>query len=135
MNPPTLSTPTEGEKKSERNILGSQHGGSKMIIVYTCKVCETRSAKQFTKKAFEEGVVIIQCPGCKSYHLIADNLQYFDQHAFNIEELLTERGDSIAKAYIDEEYINNFPGNSEHDDNLAKFLDLEYAKISSKEKE
>ena len=59
------------------HIPGSEHGGRKLAIVYTCNVCQTRAAKQFSERAYRHGVVIVQCPGCQRRHLIADRLGYF----------------------------------------------------------
>ncbi|CAN0186685.1 unnamed protein product [Ectocarpus sp. 8 AP-2014] len=46
----------------------------KMTIVFTCTVCETRTAKTFAKLSYEKGVVLARCPGCHNIHLIADRL-------------------------------------------------------------
>ena len=67
-----------------------------MAIISTCKVCETRSYKQFTKDSYENGVVLIQCPSCKNLHLVADNLDWF-QSGKNIEELLAAKGQTVKK--------------------------------------
>eukprot|EP01080_Neovahlkampfia_damariscottae_P004281 gene4281-7617_t len=67
-----------------------------MAIISTCKVCETRSYKQFSKDSYENGVVLIQCPSCKNLHLIADNLNWF-QSGKNIEELLAAKGQTVKK--------------------------------------
>lgn len=48
-------------------------------MVFTCSKCNTRAAKAFSKKSYQEGVVIVDCPGCHSKHLIADHLGWFGQ--------------------------------------------------------
>lgn len=63
-------------------------------MFFTCKACDTRSYKQFTKDSYEKGVVLIQCPGCKNLHLVADNLGWF-QSGKNVEELLKAKGKTV----------------------------------------
>lgn len=41
---------------------------ARLGIVFTCTVeaCSHRSSHTFTKRAYERGIVIVQCPGCKN---------------------------------------------------------------------
>lgn len=68
----------------------------RLFMVFTCAKCNTRAVKNFTRNAYERGVVIITCPGCEARHVIADNLGWFGKHR-NVEEILKEKGESIRR--------------------------------------
>ncbi|KAF8159872.1 DNL zinc finger-domain-containing protein [Crassisporium funariophilum] len=80
----------------------------KLSITFTCTVpdCDERSTHQFTKRSYTKGIVIIQCPGCKNRHLIADNLGWFKDSTEegklrNIEDILKARGETVRRGRMD----------------------------------
>eukprot|EP00743_Colponemidia_sp_Colp-15_P004885 GILK01005265.1.p1 GENE.GILK01005265.1~~GILK01005265.1.p1 ORF type:complete len:222 (-),score=24.69 GILK01005265.1:148-813(-) len=88
-----FSSPSE----SEQPIPGANAGkdGGLFVMAATCSKCSTRFVKQVTKNAYYKGVVIVQCPGCKSLHLIADHLGWYSDKGTHIEQILAERGESV----------------------------------------
>lgn len=69
------SNTDETDSSSQSQALGSLE--KRLAIQFTCKVCDHRQTKTFTKHAYEKGIVIVECDGCKNRHLIADNLSWF----------------------------------------------------------
>lgn len=81
-----------------------EHG--QLVLMFTCTVCDTRSTRSFTKKAYNEGVVLLRCSKCDNLHLIADNLGWFNDEPTNIETIMEEKGEKVLKIQ-DREEIND----------------------------
>lgn len=71
-----------------------------LAMIFTCKVCETRSVKTLCRESYEKGVVLARCGGCNNLHLIADHLGWFGEPG-SIEELLAARGEEVKKGSVD----------------------------------
>ena len=67
-------------------------------LMFTCRVCETRTARRISKQGYHPGSVLVRCPGCLGLHLIADHLGYFSDDAVDAEDLLRERGEAATRS-------------------------------------
>ncbi|KAF0935438.1 hypothetical protein E2562_032688 [Oryza meyeriana var. granulata] len=71
-----------------------------LAMIFTCKVCETRSMKMASKESYQKGVVVARCGGCNNLHLIADRLGWFGEPG-SIEDFLAEQGEEVKKGSTD----------------------------------
>ena len=103
------STTYESTKETEESaqfsdVPGVKTGGDKFVMLYTCKVCDTRSAKTISKHAYENGTVVVRCPGCSNLHLIVDNLGTFGDK-FNIQDYIKEQGAKVKVVNSEEDVL------------------------------
>ncbi|XP_021295834.1 uncharacterized protein LOC110425283 isoform X2 [Herrania umbratica] len=71
-----------------------------LAMIFTCRVCETRSVKTVCRESYEKGVVVARCSGCNNLHLIADHLGWFGEPG-SIEDFLAARGEEVKKGSVD----------------------------------
>ncbi|KAL5069463.1 hypothetical protein RYX36_020350 [Vicia faba] len=71
-----------------------------LAMIFTCKVCETRSIKTVCRESYEKGVVVARCGGCNNLHLIADHLGWFGEPG-SIEDFLATRGEEVRRGSVD----------------------------------
>lgn len=71
-----------------------------LAMIFTCKVCETRSVKTVCRESYEKGVVVARCGGCNNLHLIADHLGWFGEPG-SVEDFLAARGEEVERGTID----------------------------------
>ncbi|AOW06625.1 YALI0F03949p [Yarrowia lipolytica CLIB122] len=64
-------------------------------ISFTCKRCDTPSSHKMSHQAYHGGTVLVQCPGCKNRHLIADHLKIFSDEPVTIEDIMAKNGEKV----------------------------------------
>ncbi|KAF9432581.1 hypothetical protein BGZ76_010595 [Entomortierella beljakovae] len=106
---PSTPSDTDNEKSLEDTIethIQPQHTNpmppntdpkARMLIGFTCTVCNHRSHKTMSKHSYNHGVVIMQCDSCKNRHLIADHLGWFKNGGVTVEDLVKEKGETVQK--------------------------------------
>ncbi|KAK9320608.1 DNL zinc finger-domain-containing protein [Lipomyces orientalis] len=69
------------------------------FVRVTCRACDTRSGHFISQAAYNEGTIILFCPGCDTGHIFVDNLQAFSDDVENatLQDVMRISGDLIAK--------------------------------------
>lgn len=96
---------SRGSPKEFMDVPGVKVGGEKMVMMYTCKICDTRSAKKISKGSYEKGVVVVRCAQCSSMHLIADHLGVFEDPGWDINKFLKQQEGQGIKHINDENVV------------------------------
>jgi hypothetical protein len=116
-----MTTPNNPDSARSKDALssipGAEKGGKKLVLVYTCGVCDTRTAQKFTEQAYRNGVVLCRCPGCNRWHLIADRLGYFEDPVdggWDIQKSL--HGRKVTKIISNESDLMEFVESAQGDD-------------------
>lgn len=114
-----------------RSHASSQHTPEavqpRLQLTFTCTVpqCGTRSTHEFTKHSYTKGIVLVQCPGCKNRHLIADNLGWFAEskgEPRTVEEIVRAHGGRVRTGTVYSDVDNGETVEIEsdsHDDNVG----------------
>lgn len=114
------------EDDGGRKELGKLEG--KLKLMFTCKKCSTRNTRLISKLAYNKGVVIVRCNGCKNNHLIADNLGWFPEISTrtNIEKIMALKGETVRRIADDKEGYFEAVANEEfklHQKNVSEIKD------------
>ncbi|KAM3162272.1 DNL-type domain-containing protein [Lachancea thermotolerans] len=92
----------EQKKNADKTKLGTlKVDKPQLMIAFTCKKCNNRSSHTMSKQAYTKGTVLIQCPGCKSRHLIADHLKIFSDDHITVEDIMNAKGESVSSTTDD----------------------------------
>ena len=97
--PPLPSAPSIGAAPAAAapSLPGVRAEEDAYALLFTCRVCETRTARRVSKAAYHTGTVLIRCPGCRNMHLIADHKGFFHDDAFDAASVLAARGEAGAR--------------------------------------
>ncbi|KAL2650886.1 hypothetical protein R1flu_019014 [Riccia fluitans] len=57
----------------------------RMLVEFTCNVCEERTQRLINPEAYKRGTVFVQCAGCEAYHQLVDNLNLIQEFDFRKE--------------------------------------------------
>jgi len=110
---PSLSASSSSSQLSTPGVSSHTHQlhpdppEPRLSLTFTCTApnCSTRSSHTFTKQAYQNGIVLVQCPGCKNRHLIADHLSWFKDSTDGgrlrtVEDLVKARGEKVRRGEL-----------------------------------
>lgn len=105
---PEASNSTNSTSGSDIAFVGAERLG----ISFSCDAngCGQRITKSIRRKSYEQGTVLIRCPACGKYHVIADNTGMYSHLTGgrkNVEEMAKEKGIGFARVNAERFELDN----------------------------
>ncbi|WRT68398.1 uncharacterized protein IL334_005374 [Kwoniella shivajii] len=106
---PQIEAPNPSDHSSGngngKQTIGQIEPRLQMTFTCTANECGHRSSHEFSKRAYTKGLVLVQCPECRSRHLIADHIGWFSESLEGgklktVEDLLRVKGEKIRKGRV-----------------------------------
>ena len=94
-----VASATDGDATvdaTERDGAEKPNPRKDLYMMFTCGKCDTRAVKGFSRQAYDNGVVIVRCPGCQAQHLVADRYGWFGEPG-SVEDFLRENGETVVR--------------------------------------
>lgn len=95
---PPGSASSKATNKADLGFVGADRIGISFIC--TAENCNTRVVKSVRRRSYEKGTIVIQCPSCMKYHVVADNTGMYSSLTsgkINIEEIAKAKGQSVTR--------------------------------------
>ena len=90
---PASSVTAEEPKDVEDASPSTPNARKDLYMMFTCGRCDARAARGFSRQAYENGVVIVTCPGCQAKHVVADRMGWFGEPG-SVEDFIAEKADA-----------------------------------------
>ncbi|KAK7031666.1 Zf-DNL-domain-containing protein [Favolaschia claudopus] len=105
VSPPPQDTTSESTTSASQALPETIVPKLRMTFTCTANDCGERSTHEFTRQAYESGIVLVQCPKCLNRHLIADHIGWFkesteDGKLRTVEDLLRARGEKVTRGMV-----------------------------------
>ncbi|KAJ5414193.1 hypothetical protein N7509_000820 [Penicillium cosmopolitanum] len=100
---PLTESPAQTETDAEREQKNEERRKEEEAyrITFTCKPCGERSSHRMSKQGYHRGTVLIQCPSCQNRHVMSDHLGIFFDKGTTLEDLLSEKGQTLQHGRTD----------------------------------